>query len=205
VKADLLDRLPEYVLGTLPEAELDELRAEVSASPELQREVDRISEALAQASASLPPQAPSPGGRARLLESLAGPDRFRPFFAELARRFDLTVDAIRALVARIDDPAAWEATPLSWVKLIHFAGGPALAGADAGFVRVAAGTKFPRHRHQGPEMSFVLEGRMFESGRVLGPGAIDEISPDAIHEYTVGPEADLVVMVWHHGITLLGD
>jgi anti-sigma factor ChrR (cupin superfamily) len=205
VKADLALRLPEYVLGTLPDAELAELAAEIAASPELQHEVDRITEALADTASALPPLAPSAAARARLVASLAGPDRFRLFFAELARRFDLTVEAVRALLARIDDPAAWEASPVPSIKLIHFAAGPALGAADAGFVRVAAGTRFPRHGHQGAEMSFVLEGRMIEADLVRVPGDAVEVTPEVVHDYLVAPEADLVVMVWHHGITLTGD
>jgi anti-sigma factor ChrR (cupin superfamily) len=203
VKADLLELLPEYVLGTLPAPQLAALRAEIEADPELQREVAQVSAALSHVAGALPSEAPSPAARARLVASLAGPDRFRPFFAELARRFDLTVEAVRKLVATIDDPAAWEATPSRWVKLIHFQGGPALGSADAGFVRVSAGQTFPRHSHQGPEFAFVLEGRMIKHGRPYGPGDIDEVSPEEIHEYAVGPESDLVVMVWHNGIRFL--
>jgi hypothetical protein len=204
VRLDPRERLTELVLGTLPDAEREELHALVAASPELQREIDLLTEALVGAAEALPPVAPSPGARARLLADLAGPDRFRPFFAELARRFDLGVEAVRALLARIDDPAAWEATEIPWVKLIHFDGGPALAGADAGFVRVSAGTRFPRHGHRGREMAFVLEGRMIQDARTFGPGDIDDVGTEMVHDYLVGPEADLVVMVWHHGITLTG-
>jgi quercetin dioxygenase-like cupin family protein len=203
VKADPRERLSEYVLGTLAPGELAGLRAEVDASPELQREVAHLTEALAHTAGVLPPVRPSPAARTRLLEALGGPDRFRPFFAELARRFDLSVQAVRDLLARVDDPAAWEASPSPSVKLIHFPGGPALAGADAGFVRVAAGQTFPRHSHQGPELAFVLEGRMIKDGRVYHPGDIDEVPTEEIHEYSVGEERDLVVMVWHHGIRFI--
>jgi len=204
VRADLLDRLPEYVLGTLPEGEQAELHAQIAASPELQREVAEMTEALAGTTEGLPSLERSPGARARLVEALAGPHRFLPFFLQLARRLDLTVGAVCRLLARIDDPAAWEASPLPWVKLIHFQGGPRLAGADAGFVRVGAGMPFPRHSHQGPEMSFILEGRMIEPERTYLPGDAVEVTPDVVHAYVVGPESDMVVMVWHHGITLLG-
>jgi hypothetical protein len=153
---------------------------------------------------ALPPVTPSPGARKRLLDTLAGPERFRAFFGQLALHFDLGVAVVRELLARIDDPAAWEATPSPWIKLIHFEGGPALAGADAGFVRVSAGKTFPRHSHLGPELAFVLEGRMVKDGRTYLPGDIDEVPTDEIHEYSVGDERDLVVMVWHRGIRFTG-
>jgi quercetin dioxygenase-like cupin family protein len=169
---------------------------------DLDQELADLTELLA-APGALPEERPSPALRGRLLETLGGPDRFRPFFAELARRFDLTVEAVRALCARIDDPAAWEATPAPWIKLVHFPGGPALGTADAGFVRVSAGGTFPRHSHQGPEMAFVLEGRMIKDGRSYLPGEVDEVPTEEVHEYQAGPERDLVVMVWHNGIQMI--
>jgi putative transcriptional regulator len=203
VRPDVAALLPEYALGALPAAEMADLAARIEASPELQRELAAVTEVLVGATA-LPPVIPSIEARSRLLGALGGPDRFRPFFAELARRFDLGVEAIRALLVRVDDPAAWEPTPSRHIQLIHFAGGPALGAADAGFVRVAAGKMFPRHGHLGREMSFVLEGRMFKDGQVFGPGQIDGATSEHVHEYTAGPERDLVVMVWHDGIVLTG-
>jgi hypothetical protein len=170
---------------------------------DLEPELAELTEALAHAPAALPPLAPHPALRGRLLETLGGPDRFRAFFGELARRFDLTVEAVRGLLAKVDDPGAWEPTPMSWIQLIHFPGGPALGEADAGFVKVSAGTTFPRHSHDGPEMAFVLEGRMIKNGRSYLPGDVDEVPTEEVHEYHVGSESDLVVMVCHHGIKLL--
>jgi anti-sigma factor RsiW len=120
VKADVVELLTAYVLGSLAEAEQAARRAEIEASPALRQEVDRMTEALACAAEPLAPLAPTAEGRARLMEALAGPGRFRPFFAALARHFDLTVETIRALLARIDDPSAWEASAAPWIKLIHF-------------------------------------------------------------------------------------
>lgn len=165
---------------------------------------DVLGEAVARGVVALPPVAPSRDLRARLLDSLAGPDRFRTFFAELARRFDLTVEVVRALLGRIDDPAAWEASPSPWIRLIHFPGGPAVAAADCGFVRVAAGKRFPRHGHDGDEMTFVLEGRALVGERALGPGDVVEVGAGDVHELVVAPERDLVLMVVHRGIVFTG-
>jgi quercetin dioxygenase-like cupin family protein len=190
-------RLPEYVLGLLPPDERAEIEMLVRASPELQREVSEIAEALA---LTITPVAPSASARARLLDSLDGVDRFRPFFADLARRFDLAVDRIRALVARIDDAAAWEPSPVPWVRLIHFAAGPAAAVSDAGFVKVDAGATFPHHRHLGHETNIILEGTMLDGDRVYGPGEVVEWETGTEHEYSAGPERPLVIAAAHNGI-----
>lgn len=163
-----------------------------------------LGEALAAVAAALPAEVPPPALRARLLATLASPDRFRAFFDELARQFDLTVAAVRDLLARIDDPAAWEASPSRHIQLIHFDGGPALAGADAGFVRVAAGKRFPRHSHEGDEMTFVLEGRALVGGHAYVPGDMVHATRGDEHEVLAGPERDLVMMVCHRGIVFTG-
>jgi putative transcriptional regulator len=159
-----------------------------------------LGEALAAVAAALPAAVPPPALRARLLDSLAGPGRFSAFFDVLARHYDLTVAAVRGLLARIDDPAAWEATPSRFIQLIHFDGGPAVAGADAGFVRVAAGKRFPRHSHDGDEMTFVLEGRAIVDGHAYVPGDVVHATQGDVHEVLAGPDRDLVLMVLHRGI-----
>jgi hypothetical protein len=153
--------------------------------------------------AAVAPLAPAASARTRLLDALAGPDRFQPFFADLARRFDLEVEAIRTLLARIDRPEEWLPGPLPGVALIHFNAGPALAAADAGFVRLPAGATFPRHRHRGPEMAVVLEGAVYDTGRAYHPGEVVEWPAGSEHDYRAGADRDLVVIVAHHGIELL--
>jgi hypothetical protein len=200
MSADVRERLVELVLGSLSETERRELERLVDDSADLRREVALITEALTSVAESLPPVAPSEQGRARLLRSLSSVDRFQPFVDEIARRFDLTVASVRALLAGVDDPAAWQPGPLPSLQLIHFSGGPRVAALDAGFVRVAAGTTFPRHRHLGPELSLVLEGTMRDGDRLFYPGDVLEKQADDVHEYAAGPDRDLVIMVAHSGI-----
>ena len=47
---------------------------------------------------------------------------------------------------------------LPGMDLFHIQGGPAVADAVNGFVRLAAGLHFPPHTHVGNEKVFVLEG-----------------------------------------------
>jgi anti-sigma factor ChrR (cupin superfamily) len=133
------------------------------------------------------------------MHSLEGPERFAPFFAALSRLFDLPVAAIEALLARIDDARAWEAS-VPGVKLIDFTGGPRVAGADAGLVRLAPGAGFPRHRHLGHETTIVLEGTLIDGGRAYEPGAVVEHVVDSVHKCFAGPDRDLVTAVLHHGL-----
>jgi putative transcriptional regulator len=205
---ELRARLPEYVLGVLPEEARAAIEAALAASPELQREVDALAEQLAARSEILPRIAPEPATRARLLATLGGVERFAPFFPLLCDLFDLPRAAIRAILTRVDDlTAPWEphlfGTPLEGIELTHFRAGPRLAGAAGGLVRLRPNVSFPRHQHRGDEVSVVLEGGLREGGRIHGPGAIVERKRDTVHDFAATGERDLVVIVLHRGIALV--
>ncbi|HYP87200.1 MAG TPA: hypothetical protein VEQ59_03590, partial [Polyangiaceae bacterium] len=94
---------------------------------------------------------PSLGLRSRLLASTAEPSRrFAPLYGALAELFDLNDAALSALFERAAAPAAWTDAPIPSTSLVHLQGGPRVAGADNGLVRLQAGARFPAHRHLGP-------------------------------------------------------
>ncbi|HVR62146.1 MAG TPA: cupin domain-containing protein, partial [Polyangia bacterium] len=163
---------------------------------------DAITEGLAaEMAAGLAPVQPSPEVRARLVHSVGGVERFAPFFAAMAEALDLSVDAIRRLTLRIDRPNEWEAGPRPGIQLIHFRPGPRMAAAvDAGLVRMTPGTVFPRHRHLGFEWNMVLEGTLVDGDRVYRPGQVFCYENQSAHEYSAGPDRDLVMIAVHHGI-----
>ena len=202
----VLDLLPDYVLGALPAAEQREVDALVARSPELQREVDRMTEALAVTARDS--VAPPPSLRARLLHTLASADRFAPFLHDLTRIFELPEATLRKLLARIDEHQ-WETSllgvELEHAELFHFPVGPRLreSGAAGGVVRIRAGAAFPQHRHHGDELTFVLEGGYIAGGRTYGPGETIPMATGTEHHYQAAPERDLVIIVLHRGITLL--
>lgn len=196
-------RLAEYALGILPPEERAAVAAELLSSPVLARELAALEEDLAiAATAGLEPLAPS--SRERLVASAGGPQRFAAFVPTIMRLFDLGAEAVRALLARIDDASSWESSPIAGVRLIHFAAGPAVAASDAGFVAIDAGLRFPRHRHLGAEVGVVLEGTLHDEGRVHRAGEVVEWPADSVHEYQAGPGRDLILMVAHSGIDLVG-
>ena len=157
---------------------------------------DELGVLLAEA---LPPVAPDPAVRERLIRTLAGADRFAPFLDRIAALIDLGADAVRPLLSRIDDAAAWE-PGLPGMHMQHFQAGPRFATADAGFVRLQPGMAFPRHRHLGPELTIVLEGAMRTGDQVYGPGAVLEMAEGTVHDYGATAERDLVVLTIQTGI-----
>jgi quercetin dioxygenase-like cupin family protein len=202
----VLELIPDYVLGALPADEQSELDQLVARSPELQREVDRVTEALAVTARET--VAPPAGLRARLLQTLTSVDRFAPFLDDLTRIFELPVATLRKLLARIDEHE-WETSllgvRLESAELFHFPVGPGLreTGGAGGVVRIRAGATFPQHRHHGDELTYVLEGGYIADGRTYGPGEAIPMATGTEHHYQAAPERDLVLMVLHRGITLL--
>jgi quercetin dioxygenase-like cupin family protein len=192
VKPDLI---AEYLLG--------------EQQPASRRDADEAAQALALPAETLAALAPSPSLRARLLDTVSGVERFAPFFEDLTRLFQLPLESIRRLLARIDG-RQWETTllgvELQGAELFHFAVGPALAatGGAGGVVRIRPQVTFPMHRHHGDETTYVLEGGYTVEGRTHGPGSVIEMSVGTEHDYRAAPGKDLVLMVLHRGITILG-
>ena len=201
MKSDIRERLPEYVLDLLPADEMRDLSASIAGDAVLRAEVDELRAALTLMAERLVPMNPSPEVRARVMHSVAAPAaRFAPFLAQMAQIVQLSVDKMRAVVARIEEASFWEAG-LPGLELAHFDAGPSLAGADAGFIRFAPGAVFPRHRHiVSSEITFVLEGVLRDGDGIYGPGSVVEHPRDFVHMIAAAPEQPLLIMVLHHGI-----
>jgi quercetin dioxygenase-like cupin family protein len=155
---------------------------------------------LARALTELGPGASAPPQllRERLLASVARPRlRYAPLFGALYELFDLGDSALADLFERAAEPRAWTPSPLPSTELLHLQGGPRVAPADNGLVRIQAGARFPTHRHLGPERVLVLAGsyRDEPSGRVFGPGDWHEMPTGSSHAYVALPEHTLLLAV----------
>lgn len=154
-------------------------------------------DALAE-SVPLVPAPPSSTLRERLLQRAASPSlRFAPFFSRLSQLFDWGDAQLAALFERAAAPGAFSPSPIPGVELLHLDGGPRVAHADNGLVRIAAGARFPEHRHLGLERVLVLAGRYRDeqSGQVYAAGDWHEMLPGTEHAYVVLPDAELLLAV----------
>ncbi|MCA9713881.1 MAG: cupin domain-containing protein, partial [Myxococcales bacterium] len=180
-------------------------------TPARAREVGELAELLASTlPLSLPEQDPPAALRARLLRSATAPgDRFAPFAERLAALIDRGVAHASALLEQIarDVAGTWEVAAAlgPGIELIHLEGGPAVAGADVGFVRVPEGVRFPYHEHLGPERVLVLQGQLRDSdGQVYGPGDTPDMDAGSSHEFTALAGAPLIYAVVVHGVVFPG-
>lgn len=170
--------------------------------PELLREAGLADTdvALREALSALapPPKTPPQLLRERLLATVARPRlRFAPLFDALSQLFDLGDTDLAGLFERAASPDAWLQSAVPGTELLHLQGGPRVAAADNGLVRVAAGARFPTHRHLGLERVLVLEGgyRDEPSGRLYLPGDWHEMAAETTHAYTALPERPLLFAV----------
>ena len=201
MSAWVTERLPEFVLGTLPIDEMERVELAVAESEALQLEVATLTDALLSVPDTLAPVAPPPGGRARLFEAISGADRFLPFVADLSRYFDLAADKVRELFKLIDVDSAWEDSPFPGIRLIHFDGGPNKFAADTGWVELPVGLEFPWHEHYGVEINYILQGHLRNSidGRVYGPGEALIHGPEHQHQIWVHGDEKVVLAVIQDG------
>lgn len=126
---------------------------------------------------------PAPkGGVARLLSRARG-GRLSYFEEEVARLFDVSLEAARALLER----AARGDFPEQLAPGVHFipvVGGPRVATAMTTLVRIAPGATFPQHPHLGHEEVRVLEGGYRDSsGREVWRGEVQEMDKGTEHHF----------------------
>lgn len=202
MKRRIQGRMTDYVLRMLSEDEAREMTKVLASSPELSRECALLQRVLAHRATALPPVAPTPAARDRLLAALNSVDRFRPFIDRLCEVVDLPKDLTRQLLERVDNPSAWEPGPVPGLYLTHFEPGPRIL-AGAGFIRVTAGHTILRHRHLGAEVTLVLEGTFWEDGVRYFPGQLIRRAAGSVHVFAAGTERDLVFAITHSGVEIV--
>jgi quercetin dioxygenase-like cupin family protein len=171
-----------------------------------QAELAHVEGVLALVAMADVPAMPSRGVKERLLATAStGPMRYAPMFDRLARLFDLGVEAVVQVLERADIESEWEPGPDPNIGVFHLTGGPSLATADVGLVKMPAGFAWPGHRHRGDERVLVLEGAYRDSaGSLYRAGDLHEMSAGTEHAFVVLPEKPLVfALVLHAPIEML--
>lgn len=196
---NLDELLPLYALGALDAEDARAVERALVEQPDLAAELEQYRDTAAELFVLAEPVRPSEHVRRRLMSAVSG-GRFAAFAATFAKIFDVTAEKSRELMAWIEDPSKWEVmTPFA--QVIHFPAGPACAGADTGFVRVAPGGTFPYHGHGGSEVSLILAGTAVTSdGKVLRAG--DEVSeePGTAHDLTNTGDEDFIYASRVYGV-----
>lgn len=190
--------LTELALGTVADADRAEAEALAASSPQARALFDELTEAFSLVGDALPPVAPSPGGRARLLAAADPRPRLAAMLQAFADFLDVAREKARDILDRVDDATAWEGSPWPGVALMHLPNGPRLeAAVDVGLVHVTAGTRFPYHEHVGGEEVLVLQGGFVDhaDGSTWTAGDVARKAPGTRHAYTALEGPDLIYAV----------
>jgi len=152
--------------------------------------------------------APLPSAlRARILASVKAESRFLSFADQVAALVDVAVDRAKELLLGIDAEESWGDSIVPAMRLYNFDGGPSVANAITGFVRMPPGSAFPHHVHVGQETVLVLQGQFREdNGDVVGPSEKKVSDAGSAHSFEVldGPELIYLVVV-QEGVELGGE
>lgn len=145
--------------------------------------------------------------RERLLAGVPARGRFARFAEQTAKLLDLGIEQAKALLDRLEDSTLFS-PELPGIDFFWCEGGPAVANAVRGFVRVKAGTRFPDHEHVGDEVVLVLQGSFVDAARGLTftAGDIDRMPAGTTHDFYVpegGPDL-LKLSVTQVGIRAMG-
>lgn len=194
---DIRELMPLYALGALDADEAEAVERAVQADPQLAAELDSYL-------ALTPAITPGSDVKDQLLASVGG-GRFDAFAGRMSKLLDVSVDRARELLGLTERKASWE-NPVPGIHLVHFAGGPAYAAADCGFVRIEPGCTFPWHTHRGEEVSVLLHGTLRDTaaGKVWHAG--DEIvhGLGTEHDLTAGDDGAVYVARAMDGIEIAG-
>jgi anti-sigma factor ChrR (cupin superfamily) len=141
-------------------------------------------------------------GAQRLSRAVAElPLRYAPFFARLARLWQLPEPLVIEELTRAGDPKSWPVTPFRGVRAFTLKSAGESGGRRSRLLSFASGVRFPRHRHRGSERVLVLEGCYTDgTGSEVGPGQEQHMTEGSEHELTITSRGRCVAAVVEHGI-----
>lgn len=148
-----------------------------------------------------------PGLRERLMSALPHSSRFERFADAVAELLDIERPRALRLLDQLDNRDLYNEL-MPGIELFWVRGGPRVADAVRGFVRVAAGLNFPEHEHFGEEHVLVLQGSFIDPSRDLTfrPGDIDNMPAGTSHLHIVPADGTdlLMLSVVHKGVSVGG-
>ena len=180
-----------YVLGVFTAAEKAAFEESLHANPELcelVRSLERTTTLLAKA---VPPVAPPPSLRARILSQTQGQEN-RPA-PDPPTRPTLALDPAFFFIAA-SDTTGWKQLPVpgAFIKLLS-------ADRERGFAvvlgRLERGVRYPAHQHYTPEDIFLLTGDLTIAGRRLGPGDFHHCDAGTSHPVNYSEEGCTLLAV----------
>lgn len=191
------EHLVDAALHRLPPATQALVSGHLKSCRRCRTRLTRLHESLAELSLAQAKAAPPPALRASLLAALDSRAEvpYSGFARRLQRMYALDEQETLEVLRKSADPAQWE--DQGFISLLHFSAGESLPGTHAGFMRLSAGLRFPRHRHVGQEHMLMLAGTLQDedSGTIYHPGDFLQMEPGSEHAFTILPPHDGVFAI----------
>jgi hypothetical protein len=178
-----------YLMGTLTDIDNNRVQVHLGACSRCAAAVAQIGEDTAQLAFALPPVAPPPLLRESLLHSLGEINRFTDLIPRLRELLDCAVDDAQLLLDSLDDPGAWDDTPLTGVTLL-----PVPRQPHARFVRVTPGISVPHEEGTAPRL-LLLQGACRDAEGVSHhPGELLHLQADEHADLVASTGPDLICL-----------
>ncbi len=177
------DRAALYAMRALPAGEAEGFERHLSTCAACRAEVEELSRVTGALGLLGPSTEPPTDLRARVLDRIRGEERA----STPARGIPL----IAILPA---DQGAWLQTPFEGVELrvLHL---DESSGRVTQLMRMVPGATFPRHRHDGPEECYVLQGDLLSGDALLRAGDYQRAEQNSIHGIQSTREGCLLLVV----------
>lgn len=153
-------------------------------------------ELLADLLDAVPAATPSTALKDRLMKSAASvtsAQRYASFVDRIAALTDLARDKATELLDALDDAARWVGGGTE-TALFHVDGGPRVANAIVGFVRMREGARFIEHEHVGDEVMLILQGGLVMNGVTYRAGDEVPSKGGTSHTFVAAPGPDLMYL-----------
>ena len=184
---ELQELAAAHALGTLDDADVAKLAAELERNPDQKAEVAWFLDAAAAlALVGAPQVAPPPELRNKILSQI----RTRPQAVVGAA----PLPDPEGFSFVLNDNSGWQPGPLPGfrVKQLSFS-------RDMGYhvllAEISPGARFPEHDHKSSEELFIVSGHLRTEGRLLGPGDFLHAEPGTHHHELVSPNGCVALLI----------
>lgn len=193
-----IDDLLPYSLDQLNERDKKKIEAQCKKDPESNESLREINNILETIALSEKPIAPSMDLKQTLMASLNAKTPLQGFVDRFMKRFDLQRSDVEGLFNKlVNSPETlFESSPLPKTTLFYFDGGPKVAHATCGLVKIKAGSVFPAHRHLGKEWMLILQGTAINNEGIQHlPGDTIFSDKGSRHALRIGKQEDFIFAV----------
>lgn len=170
------DRCIEYVFGSMSDDDQRAFEEQLASRPDLIREVRELRDSTVEVARSLPQVEPPASLREKLMERIAERPDPQPH-GQVWQRW-LGPNGDRHLVRASGDN--WESTDIDGIEVRCLAVDES-ADRVTMMIRMAPGTRYPKHRHGGVEECYVLSGDLRQAAQVMRAGDYEWCDNESVH------------------------